>query len=90
MDISILIPFLFSLSNALFLPLCLLAAAFTVFMPWMLVATGFTYMGIELHYYELTRVTYADWDEPIYRTISRPVVCSPIWERVQPDWGVSL
>ena len=90
MDTSTFTAFLVSLADLLVLPASILAAAFAVFIPWMLVATVGIYAGIELHYFELTRVTDEDWDEPIYATISAPVVCSPIWEQVQPEWGVSL
>ncbi len=85
MDLATFTPYLFALSDLLFLPACLLAVGLSLFMPWMLVCTGFIYMGVELHYYELTRITEDDWEEPIYSNSAPPAI-SPIWDHVQPDW----
>jgi hypothetical protein len=79
-----LTPFILTLANALDLPLCIMTVAFDVFLPWMIGATALCYLGMELHYRALCRSL--EWDEPTYRTISRPVECEPIWEHIQPDW----
>lgn len=79
-----LTPLILTLANALDLPLGLMTIAFEVFLPWLIGATALAYLAMELHYRALCDAT--GWTEPTYRTISRPVACESIWQRVQPDW----
>jgi hypothetical protein len=84
MDLTALSPFILNLANMLDMPVATLSAVFDAFLPVLIVATSFFYLCMEWHYRTLCDA--AAWPEPIYRTISRPIECEPIWEHVQPDW----
>lgn len=79
-----LTPLIFTIANALDLPLGLMTVALDVFLPWLIGATALCYLGMELHYRALCDAS--GWEEPTYSTISCPIESEPIWERVQPDW----